>query len=86
MEVISCNCCDPIPALVFHYGKKKLRSMFWRVRAEMRRRRKQKCSSFHYDPFSYSLNFDNGDCGAFSWASLQSSRSMGYVQASECTC
>lgn len=47
-------------------GKKKLVSLYWRLRAEIRRQlgaRKQRYS-FHYDPFSYALNFDDG-CSAF---------------------
>ncbi|KAK8265066.1 hypothetical protein V6Z11_D12G153600 [Gossypium hirsutum] len=44
-------------------GKRKLRSLFWRVRAEIRRQVKGRTSkqkfSFHFDPFSYALNFDN---------------------------
>lgn len=46
--------------------KKKLVSLYWKLRAEIRRQfgaRKQRFS-FHYDPFSYALNFDDG-CSAF---------------------
>ncbi|KAG5241003.1 pyruvate carboxylase [Salix suchowensis] len=50
-------------------GKRKLRSLFWRVRAEIRRQVKNSKSkqrlSFHYDPFSYALNFDDGNFGFF---------------------
>ncbi|KAL5710584.1 hypothetical protein ACHQM5_005501 [Ranunculus cassubicifolius] len=53
------------PFLVLETGKKKVRSLFWKVRAELRRRQKHRCCSFQYDPFSYSLNFDNGESGFF---------------------
>ncbi|KAJ4832267.1 hypothetical protein Tsubulata_012211 [Turnera subulata] len=59
-------CFDP--NVVALCGKRKLRSLFWRVRAEVRRHvknRSKKRFSFHYDPFSYSLNFDNGNFGFF---------------------
>lgn len=66
-------------------GKRKLRSLLWRVRAEIKRqvlennksiiiwsrsRKKKKTKknqrfSFQYDPFSYALNFDNGNFGFF---------------------
>ncbi|KAL9378767.1 hypothetical protein Peur_030102 [Populus x canadensis] len=46
-------------------GKRKLRSLFWRIRAEIRRQVKSSKSkqrlSFNYDPFSYALNFDDGN-------------------------
>ena len=61
-------CFDP--HVVVLRGKRKLRSLFWRVRAEVRRQvksraKKQKKFSFNYDPFSYALNFDNGNFGFF---------------------
>ncbi|PIA35392.1 hypothetical protein AQUCO_03500044v1 [Aquilegia coerulea] len=58
-------------SLIFECGKKRIRSFFWRIRAEIKRRqvkncsKKQRFSRFHYDPFSYSLNFDNGNSGFF---------------------
>ncbi|KAI6669994.1 hypothetical protein NL676_004879 [Syzygium grande] len=68
-------------SLVLLGGKRKLRSLFWRVRAEMKRqalknksiiiwsrnkkKKKNQRFSFQYDPFSYALNFDNGNFGFF---------------------
>ncbi|KAL3718155.1 hypothetical protein ACJRO7_003310 [Eucalyptus globulus] len=74
-------CLEAIVALLG--GKRrKLRSLFWRVRAEMKRqllkneiifivwsrnkkKKKSQRFSFQYDPFSYALNFDNGNSGFF---------------------
>ncbi|KAJ7942608.1 Late endosome and vacuole interface protein [Quillaja saponaria] len=62
-------CFDP--NVIFLCGKRKLRSLFWRARAEIRRRQmrkdrsKQKKFNFSYDPLSYALNFDNGNFGFF---------------------
>ncbi|KAH7663371.1 hypothetical protein IHE45_14G049400 [Dioscorea alata] len=44
-------------------GKKRVMSLYWRMRAEFRRqvmRSYKKQHSFHYDPFSYARNFDDG--------------------------
>ncbi|GAU31475.1 hypothetical protein TSUD_386390 [Trifolium subterraneum] len=45
------------------YGKKRCRSLFWRMRAAVKRAlkngNKQKLK-FQYDPSSYALNFDDG--------------------------
>lgn len=51
--------------------KRKIRRFFRLVRAEIGRQmaarsRRKKNLSFHYDPFSYSLNFDDGNFGFFS--------------------
>ncbi|KAL5724844.1 hypothetical protein ACHQM5_008055 [Ranunculus cassubicifolius] len=63
---VPCLCYDP--TLVYEYGKKRIRKLFLKVRAELRRRHamncsKQKSGRFSYDPLSYSLNFDNGNSG-----------------------
>ncbi|GAY46976.1 hypothetical protein WN944_019838 [Citrus x changshan-huyou] len=60
-------CFDPNAVVLC--GKRKFKSLFWRVRAEVKRqtkrRSKQKKFSFQYDPLSYALNFDNGNFGFF---------------------
>lgn len=56
--------------LVMKLGKKKklLRSILWRIKAEIKKMKKKMRSqrnknkrqtSFNYDPLSYSLNFDS---------------------------
>ncbi|KAJ1395985.1 hypothetical protein SESBI_32954 [Sesbania bispinosa] len=45
------------------YGKKRYRSLFWRMRAAVKRAFKnggKKHAKFQYDPSSYALNFDDG--------------------------
>lgn len=55
--------------MVFLRGKRRFRSLFWRVRAGVKRQmkarsnKKRKNFNFNYDPFSYSLNFDDGNFG-----------------------
>lgn len=66
MEVVIGVYCEP--CILIRYGKKKLRSLFWRARGHVQRQMMWKKMdkqrfSFHYDYFSYSLNFDNGDFG-----------------------
>ena len=49
------------------YGKKRCRSLFWRVRAALKRAFKnggKQRLKFQYDPSSYALNFDDGCCAA----------------------
>ncbi|KAK7343293.1 hypothetical protein VNO77_11931 [Canavalia gladiata] len=64
--IMSCWCG---PHAVVVHGKRRLRSLFWRVRANVKRQMKSrsynKNFNFHYDPFSYSLNFDDGNFGFF---------------------
>ncbi|URD94362.1 hypothetical protein MUK42_30709 [Musa troglodytarum] len=50
-------------------GKGRFRSLYWRLIAGLRRqlgraRESKQRFSFHYDPFSYALNFDDG-CSGF---------------------
>nr|KYP63023.1 hypothetical protein KK1_017585 [Cajanus cajan] len=51
------------------YGKKRCRSLFWRVRAALKKalnnggNHRQRLN-FQYDPSSYALNFDDGCCHA----------------------
>ncbi|RDX98565.1 hypothetical protein CR513_18487, partial [Mucuna pruriens] len=54
-------CCFEARVVVVH-GKRRLRSLFWRVRAYIRRQMKARSikNNFNYDPFSYALNFDDG--------------------------
>lgn len=45
------------------YGKKQCRSLFWRVKASLRKAMKSRSKQhlkFQYDPYSYALNFDDG--------------------------
>ncbi|KAK7357941.1 hypothetical protein VNO80_17238 [Phaseolus coccineus] len=60
-----CCCFEFEPRVVAVHCRRRLRSLFWRVRAYMKRQMKKKaCSSktnFNYDPLSYSLNFDDGN-------------------------
>ncbi|KAM6545833.1 hypothetical protein CsatB_026569 [Cannabis sativa] len=65
-------CFDPNGVMV--YGKRRLRKLFRRVRAQIKRhvnysRRSSKLHkksfSFNYDPLSYALNFDDGNFGFF---------------------
>lgn len=49
--------------------KRRFKSLYWKLRAEIRRqlgkgRESKQRFSFHYDPFSYALNFDDG-CSGF---------------------
>ncbi|OIW04795.1 hypothetical protein TanjilG_16151 [Lupinus angustifolius] len=50
------------------YGKKRCKSLFWRMRATMKKTfkkcGKKKQIKFQYDPSSYALNFDDG-CSHF---------------------
>ncbi|KAK6917500.1 hypothetical protein RJ641_018251 [Dillenia turbinata] len=46
-----------------NYGKRHCRSLFWRVRATVKKAMKNSSKEqlkFHYDPSSYALNFDDG--------------------------
>ncbi|KAK7270126.1 hypothetical protein RIF29_23045 [Crotalaria pallida] len=60
---VMCCCFEPRLALV--HGKRKLRRLFRRVRADIKRKVKaqstKKNFNFNYDPLSYSLNFDDDD-------------------------
>ncbi|KAL2341936.1 hypothetical protein Fmac_009876 [Flemingia macrophylla] len=51
---------------VHAYGKKRCRSLFWRVRAALKKALNNgvKANNFQYDPSSYALNFDDGCCHA----------------------
>ncbi|KAK9936311.1 hypothetical protein M0R45_013159 [Rubus argutus] len=46
------------------FGRKKCRSLFWRMRAALKKAMKnsgkQRRFRFQYDPSSYALNFDDG--------------------------
>lgn len=57
--------CESNGAIV--YGKKMLKRLVRRVRAEMRKMRKKHTTDFTfcYDPLSYALNFDDGNFGFF---------------------
>ncbi|KAI4296659.1 hypothetical protein L6164_036601 [Bauhinia variegata] len=50
---------------VHGYGKKRCRSLFWRMRAAVKKALKKggkQQLKFQYDPSSYALNFDDGCC------------------------
>ncbi|CAL0300494.1 unnamed protein product [Lupinus luteus] len=57
-------CFEPHSVLL--HGKRRLRRLFWRVRADIKRTMKARSTMknfiFNYDPLSYSLNFDDGNC------------------------
>lgn len=47
------------------YGKKHCKSLFWRMRASLKKALKnggKQRLKFQYDPSSYALNFDDGRC------------------------
>ena len=47
------------------YSKKRCRSLFWRMRAAVKKAVKnagKQQLKFRYDPSSYALNFDDGGC------------------------
>ncbi|KAL1289254.1 hypothetical protein HN51_057792 [Arachis hypogaea] len=49
------------------FGKKRCRSLFWRMRSAVKKAFKnnnggKKQIKFQYDPSSYALNFDDGTC------------------------
>ncbi|ESW14732.1 hypothetical protein PHAVU_007G012800 [Phaseolus vulgaris] len=62
--VMLCFCFEFEPRVVAVHGRRRLRSLCWRVRAYVKRQMKKKACSrknnFNYDPLSYSLNFDDG--------------------------
>ncbi|XVF87543.1 hypothetical protein PTKIN_Ptkin18bG0128700 [Pterospermum kingtungense] len=52
---------------VNRYGKKQCRSLFWRVKAALKKALKSSGKQqlkFQYDPSSYALNFDDGCCSS----------------------
>ncbi|XVE87978.1 hypothetical protein DITRI_Ditri19aG0031400 [Diplodiscus trichospermus] len=47
------------------YGKRQCRSLFWRMKAALKKAGKSRSQhhfNFQYDPSSYALNFDDGCC------------------------
>ncbi|KAE9618535.1 hypothetical protein Lal_00047007 [Lupinus albus] len=59
------GCFEPHSVLM--HGKRRFRRFFWRVRADIKRKIKARSikKNFNYDPLSYSLNFDDGNCVFF---------------------
>ncbi|KAE9589256.1 hypothetical protein Lalb_Chr21g0307091 [Lupinus albus] len=77
---VVCCCFEPRSVLV--HGKRRVRRLFWRVRAGIKRKVKARSSkkNFNYDPLSYSLNFDNGNFELFCSTQLKENKGLVEVE------